>query len=333
MAFRWRLTPLFFMMAMLLFQGCGHLRKRPLPMGSIAGVPGHFRMGHILDLRAGRAVSFEELVDRLAAVGLVFIGERHDNPEHHLIQVQVLQALKDRLGPFDLAMEIFQRPHQVALDRYLRGETTEEAFIEEIDWTKSWGHDYAFYRPLLQWARQNRARILAVNAPMEVVRKVARQGLESLAPAERDAIARDADLSNSAHRNYLKAVFEQHRQGDLKTFDFFYEAQCVWEETMAESIADHLRQKGGKLVAFVGNGHLVNRFGIPERIPRRIHLSIATLMPYPISKRETIEREVADYVWLTAEATPRFGMFPGMKEMKRTPEIPAEIKPPANAQE
>lgn len=331
MAFRWLLIPLFSMISLSLCLGCATLIKGPPPMGTIVGVSGHFGMGRILDLRAGKAVSFEELVHRLAAVNLVFVGEMHDNPEHHLIQVQILQALKDLVGPVDLAMEIFQRPHQEAVDRYLQGESTEEAFLKEIDWTRSWGHDYAFYRPLLLWAKQNQNRILALNAPMEVVRKVARQGLKNLTPRERDGIAQDIDLSNRAHRNYLEAIFQQHQHRDLESFDFFYEAQCVWEETMAERIADHLRQKGGKLVTFVGNGHLVNRFGIPERTLRRIPLSTATLIPFPLGKQVIIERELADYVWLTAEAPPRFRMVQRMR--KNTPGIPADWNPTADGQE
>lgn len=297
-----------FILISTFLSGCGGMKRHTMPAGTLEGSPGHFWMGQILDPGAARAVSFEELIEVLASKDVLFVGEVHDNPEHHLIQVQILQALKERVGPFDVAMEFFERSHQPALDRYLRGETGEGDFLEEIDWRKSWGFDYAFYRPLLQWARSNTRRVIALNAPREVVRKVARRGLEALEPSERAAVAREIDLENPAHRAFLKEIFEAHQHGDLEAFDFFYEAQCVWEDTMAETLADYFPESGGKVVVFCGNGHIVNRFGIPDRLVRRIPVSSVTLIPHPLQGREALDRNAADYLWLTAESPPRFRM-------------------------
>ncbi|MFH1491125.1 MAG: ChaN family lipoprotein [Pseudomonadota bacterium] len=269
------------------------------PRAVIAEATESFRIGQIVDLGEGKALSFGQLIDRLASRDLIFIGEVHDNDEHHLIQIQILQALAARWGTLALGMEFFEKPKQESLDRYLRGEIEEEAFLKEVDWNHSWGYSYHFYRPLLLFARQNGLRVLALNAPREIVRKVARNGLAGLEAVERLQIADEIDLDNRAHRDYLLEIYEQHDQGTLKAFNDFYDAQCVWEDTMAQNVAGHFKGKPAKMIVFSGNGHIVQKYGIPDRTARRVPAMMATLMPLPLVSRQTIDRAAADYVWLT----------------------------------
>lgn len=285
------------LMVFFALTGCAGTKKSSPIMATIPGVSGHFKIGQILELKTGTVLSFDQLIDQVSSKELIFIGEVHDNPEHHLIQVQILQALMECCGPISIAMEFFEKPQQSTLDRYLRGELDESDFLEEVDW----GSDYYFYRPLIRMAKEHGAAVLAINAPRKVVRKVARQGLKSLDEPERNKIAKEIDLGNEAHRNYVREAYERHTHGDLKKFDYFYEAQCVWEDTMAESLAEYLKENETKLIAFTGNGHIINRFGIPDRTIERIPVSMLTIMPLPLSEEVTIEKETADYVWLTAD--------------------------------
>ena len=286
-------------MVFFTLSGCAGTTSSAPMLATIPGVSGHFKIGQILDLKTGTALAFDDLIDQISSKDLIFIGEVHDNPEHHLIQLQILQALVACCGPISIAMEFFEKPQQPILDRYNRSEMDEKEFLKEVDW----GSDYYFYRPLIRMAKQNNGAVLAINAPRKVVRKVARQGLESLDDSERSKIAQEIDLSNEAHRNYVREAYERHTHGDLKEFEYFYEAQCVWEDTMAESLAEYLRKNGNKLVAFMGNGHIINKFGVPDRTIERDPVSMVTIMPLPINKDITIEKETADYVWLTDDCS------------------------------
>ena len=285
------------LMVLFALTGCAGTKKSSPIMATIPGVSGHFKIGQILELKTGTVLSFDQFIDQISSKDLIFIGEVHDNPEHHLIQVQILQALLACCGPLSIAMEFFEKPQQSILDRYRRGELDESEFLREVDW----GSDYHFYRPLIRMANQHGAEVRAINAPREVVRKVARQGLASLDEPERNKIAKKIDLSNEAHRNYVREAYERHPRGDLKKFDYFYEAQCVWEDTMAENLAEYLKENETKLIAFTGNGHIINQFGIPDRTIERIPVSMVTIMPLPLSEQVTIKKETAHYVWLTAD--------------------------------
>jgi uncharacterized iron-regulated protein len=157
-------------------------------------------------------------------------------------------------------------------------------------------------------ARQKGIRVLAINAPGAIVRKVAREGLGSLTADERGQVAAEVDLGNRAHREFLQKAYVGHPHKDMKRFEYFYEAQCVWEESMAENLSSHLKEKGGKLVVFAGNGHIIHKFGVPDRTLRRVPLSMATIVPFPLSEKEVIDSGTADYLWLTADYPHRFSL-------------------------
>lgn len=293
---------------------CSFKEVRMPPLASIEGIPGHFGMGRIIDLDKGKSISFEELIDQLQSRELIFVGEVHDNAEHHLIQVQILQALMARYGPVTVAMEFFDQSRQPILDRYLEEEVSETVFLKDVDWDNEWSFPYHFYRPVIFLAKEKGRALLGINVPNNTVKKVARSGLDSLTPDERDQVATEINLDNQAHRDYLREVFKKHsHHHQLKNFEYFYQAQCVWEETMAENIARYLADNKGKMVVFTGNGHITNKYGIPDRVLKRIAANMATIVLYPLTDRLIINKNMADYVWLTS------GCSSGEHRVRRRP--------------
>ena len=53
----------------------------------------HELIGRIWDSRRGQFVTDTELWDTLLESSYVLLGEKHDNPDHHALQLRVLQAL------------------------------------------------------------------------------------------------------------------------------------------------------------------------------------------------------------------------------------------------
>ena len=85
----------------------------------------------IWDTRTGKTISASGLDDRLAQADVVFIGEQHDDPAAHALELQILQALHPRAkARLTLAMEMWERDIQPALDAYLNG-TADEVGVPE----------------------------------------------------------------------------------------------------------------------------------------------------------------------------------------------------------
>jgi len=57
------------------------------------------------------------------------------------------------------------------------------------------------------------------------------------------------------------------------------------------------------MVVFTGNGHITDRFGIPERVLRRLQVSLATIVLYPLTDRTIMNEKMADYIWLTSDSS------------------------------
>lgn len=293
------------MMLSLTMTSCTLLYHPERRMAAPQGTGGRFRAGQIISLKSSKAISFDTLIERLGAADVIFIGEVHSNPDHHLIQTQLLLALFSRYDISAVGMEYFPKNKQAVLESYLQDQISEEVFLEKTAWPTVWGFDYRFYRPLLLLIKEKQVQALAINAPRRIVKQVARRGLDSLTPGERRQLASDIDLGNQAHRAHLRKVYAEHSHGRLQNFDFFYQAQCVWEDTMAENTAEYLKKGGSPMIVLTGNGHIRNYFGIPDRVLKRVAVKAVTMMPLAWNGGPVPDPGTADYIWLTGNSAGR----------------------------
>ena len=216
-------------------------------------------------------------VERLKQNDVIYLGENHDNPQHHVQQLELIEQLQ-RADNTNLAigMEMFQRPFQPILDRYLNREISEEELRNQTEYDTRWGFDWEFYAPILRYARAKHIQAIALNTPEEITHKVAKTGLNSLDKKDFKYIPPLAaiNLDNDEYRQAIKEIYLQHvaaGQGNSTDLDNFFAAQVLWDETMAEAIALHYQNNPqSKIVVLVGKAHVMNDYAIPDRVTRRI---------------------------------------------------------------
>ncbi|XFA72028.1 ChaN family lipoprotein [Thermosynechococcaceae cyanobacterium Okahandja] len=234
---------------------------------------------------------------------ILYLGETHDNPADHQAQLAILQALHRPSRPLAIALEMIQRPYQGALDAYIAGEITEMELLEQTDYAQRWGFPWSLYAPIFRFAKEHGIPLIALNTPTEITRQVARSGLESLRAEDFQYIPplAEIDLSNRRYRDRLAEIFEAAHAGRSHSLnvEFFYQAQVLWDETMAATIAEHHRQYPERLiVVLAGRAHLHHRDGIPQRVQRRLPASlqqtIVLLNPTPAEKATP---DLADWFW------------------------------------
>ncbi|MGQ9499374.1 MAG: ChaN family lipoprotein [Dissulfurimicrobium sp.] len=214
--------------------------------------------------------SLDEILDKIVSRQVIFFGERHDDFGHHLAELKVIEGLYNRGCRFAVGMEMFQRPFQVFLDQYLKGEIDERQFLAKTEYYKRWGHDYHLYRPIIEFCKAHGIPIVALNLNTEISEKVARGGLSSLTTDEKKIIPKNLDFSNFAYRDWLKDIFSTHPDGVTEDFNNFFEAQVLWDETMAMAIHEYLAgNPERRMVVLAGAGHLIYGYGIPSRVARR----------------------------------------------------------------
>ncbi len=213
----------------------------------------------------------KKIVRYISGDRVVYVSEKHDEAGHHSAQLKIIELLDKRGVTLAVGMEMFQRPFQQVLDRYLAGETDERTFLRESEYFRRWGFDYHLYRPVVEYCRSNHIPVIALNLPKEVSAKIARKGLDGLSDQEKARLPADIDDSDRRYRRHLQDIFRQHSQSGIDKFEYFFQAQLSWDETMAETAADYLKShKDTTLVVIAGSGHIAYGFGIPSRVERRL---------------------------------------------------------------
>ena len=227
---------------------------------------------------------------RDAAKGQVaLLGELHDNAEHHRWQLQTLAALHAQRPDMVIALEMFPRRVQPALDRWVAGELSEAEFLKAADWREVWRFDPGLYMPIFHFARMNRIPMVAANVERSLTREVSQKGYDAVPPEKREGVTRPAPASD-AYVSFLLSSFGDHetdakkngRKPDRNDPEFrrFLESQQVWDRALAQKIAESLAKRPGALVVGVmGSGHVVNGFGVPHQLRDLGVRQIATFVP------------------------------------------------------
>lgn len=247
--------------------------------------------------------SHQDILAQLIEADIVYLGETHDSPEDHRSQLEIIQALHQHKGKIAIAMEMFQRPFQTVLDRYLAGEMTEAELQEQTEYDQRWGFDWEFYAPILRFARANQLPVLALNAPTEISRKVAREGLDSLTEEEQQQIPPPSEIrtDNEAYRQLLQESYNQHSHGghgNSTDFDRFFLVQVLWDETMAETIAQFWQENPEyQVVVIAGKGHIQYGYGIPSRVERRLQETNLVQRSVWLGGFPEGEEQPADFAW------------------------------------
>lgn len=262
----------------------------------------------ILPIKNGTLLSFNDIIDEISNDSVIFVGETHDQLPQHQVQDKVFRVLYDKDKNVVLGMEMFQRPYQKQLDEYIAGNISESEMLSKTNYFERWGFRWKYYQPMVKFAKENKLKVVALNVPTEISRKVGRSGLASLNEEEKKLIPEEIDTANEQHKEYIRSIFEnmgQHKA--MMKFKNFYEGQCLWEDGMADSIARYFKDEPkSRMVVCVGSGHIIYKFGIPERMAKRTKLSYKTIITVSVDGLESFIKECeinnlppADYFWFT----------------------------------
>jgi uncharacterized iron-regulated protein len=274
----------------------------------------------------GQATTLEALLERAILAGTVLLGESHDSHEHHRWQLQVITALHARHPDLVIALEMFPRRVQPALDRWVAGEIDEAEFLRASEWRHVWRFDPALYLPIFHFARMNRIPLVAVNVERSLVQSVSLKGYAAIPPSEREGVSEPApaleayeDMLLESWRDHLPPDKQQDaafaRQDD--EFRRFLESQLVWDRAMAQGIADAARQKpGAVVVGLIGSGHVIHGWGVSHQLQQMGLEAPLSLLPWDRDGDcATLVPGLADAVFGVAEpprttqvARPRLGI-------------------------
>lgn len=268
-------------LSMLLLGACEGVPVMPeLPVQSESGA--------IQDLRSGKLLTPEELVIRLARAPRVIVGEQHDHPEHHALQLWLLQVMATQRTQGSLLLEMLtpdQQPRVDALRQHKAAQGLPDDLPGALAWSPGW--DWALYGPVVRYALLQPYPLLAANLDSSEVRGIYRQ-----------APALSGEHSNAALvRNELLQQVRDSHCGLLPESQM--PAMLAVQQQRDRRMAERLLAAPTPALLFAGAFHARKDVGVPVHL-RDLDASNGTVVLMLAQKGTQVPPQSADYVWYSA---------------------------------
>ena len=274
--------------------------------GPRLGAAGAPLAGRAWDTRARRFLTPADVERRIVAADCALLGETHDNPTHHQVQLRLLGAAVAAGRHPALAMEQIDTEWQAAVDRALAGAATPEVIRRDAHVSAGW--EWPLYAPLVAFAIARRLPIVALNLARSRTSRIVREGLErSLGSDEVARLALDRTW-NAAREAALESEIVQGHCGEGGPIvPRLAHVQRAKDAVMADRILAH-RARG--VVAILGRGHARADLGVPlylaARAPRLAVVTLGLVELDPAAPEPGDYEEAApglfDMVWFSARA-------------------------------
>lgn len=277
-----------------------------------------WKTGRIIDVKTGQSIELPTFLATLSRYDIVYLGEEHYNQHHIQAALTVLRTLWEAGKRPVLTMEMFGWDGQPALDTYLStSDQDRQAFLEQARWKQNWGGDFDSYEPLVNFSREHRMTVRAMNPPKSLIRQIVKRGLAESRhiPAWGEwGMDREEMVDDLAYRvRILDQLKRCHGGGTDEDYVRMYEASMVRDEGMAKTVTEALaaarqnQQDGTVILSYTGGGHIQFNLPIPKRVARRMDGRVAQATVYLASFDQTrvediqalVHEGIADYLWLT----------------------------------
>ncbi len=188
---------------------------------------------------------------------IVFLGEQHDNPDHHAEQARWVAAL----DPGALVFEMLTQEQAARITPDVRGQA--DALAEAVDWAASGWPDFSMYYPIFEAAPG--AVIFGAGVPRSQLRDLMDQDLSAVAGA--DLVERfDLDAPLPEAQQTDREAMQKAAHCDAlpdEMLPMMVSVQRLRDAVLAQAALQALVETGGPVVVITGNGHAREDWGAP----------------------------------------------------------------------
>lgn len=206
----------------------------------------------------GKEVKYEKMISAAEKADVIFFGEQHNDPISHWLELQVFKSIFEKDKTVALALEMFEADDQVVLNEYINGVIEEKHLLSEA---KIWPNYKTDYKPLVEFAKANKLKVIASNLPRRYANLVYRKGINSLdsLPESKQWIAPlpiTIDLELPGYKSMMSSMGSHGTTGSAENMA---KSQAAKDATMAYFI---LKNRKGKVYHVNGAYHSQNGEGI-----------------------------------------------------------------------
>ncbi len=200
----------------------------------------------------GKKVSYKKLLKAAEGTQVVLFGEFHNNAISHWLELELTKDVAENKAVV-LGAEMLEADNQKQVNQYLNGDINQK----KLDSTaRLWPNYKTDYKPLVDFAKENKLQFIATNIPRRFASLVSKKGfeaLEKLTDEEKTWIAPQPipyDATLPGYVEMLKMMGE-HTSPNMP------KAQASKDATMAYFINKNLKD-GTTFIHYNGSYHSDN---------------------------------------------------------------------------
>jgi len=242
----------------------------------------------------GKKVSYKKLLKETGAAQVVLFGEFHNNAISHWLELELTKDIAKNKEVV-LGAEMLEADNQKQVNQYLNGDINQK----KLDSTaRLWPNYKTDYKPLVDFAKENKLQFIATNIPRRFASLVSKNGFEALdklTDEEKNWVAPlpiPYDASLPGYVEMLKMMGE-HTSPNMP------KAQAIKDATMAYFIDKNLKD-GTTFIHYNGSYHSDNFEAISWYLktyhPNIKIVTISSVEQKEVTKLETENHNKANFI-------------------------------------
>lgn len=269
----------------------------------------HALVGKIWSESADRFVSQNELINALQEGSVVILGERHDNPDHHRLQAQLIEELSAAKPFTALGMEQLREEDLPILLEHLAAQPKKLSQLGKLlRWEEQGWPSFKTYQGIFEAGREASLSFVALGLKSAVNPKQSHAVPEH---KEIEALLLKIQLSKNEETLLKDEILESHCRMVPKEFT----ARMLDTQRKRDIYMALQASKSDRIILIAGNGHARNDRAIPYYLskitPERKVISLAFIevqdgrvVPSEYTKPLFAANLPYDFVWFTPAFDP-----------------------------
>ncbi len=234
-------------------------------------------IGRIINAKTGQNIEFNSLIRKINSHDVIYLSEKHDNPEHHKIQQKIIHGLIEIGLQPSIGFEFFSTDSTPDLLNFMDAGKVEhskkiENIIEadlrrKLDWDNQSDQMWKYYFALLSIAQKENLNVAGIDLSGSLKKRITRKGINSISPIEKGMVF-STNLSDKEYKDYMYSIFKAVHcgMGNEKMQSKLYDTWVARNDKMALSITQLVKHSSGPVIIIIGGGHTEYGLGVINRV-------------------------------------------------------------------
>lgn len=316
-------------------------------------------IGRTINTTTGQTVDFNMLIKNINAYDVIYLSEKHDNPEHHNIQQKIIHQLIKNNMQITIGFEFFSMDNTPDLLNFIDAGKVEhskkiEKIIEadlrrKLNWDRQSDQMWKYYFDFLKIAQKEKFQVAGIDLANNLIKRITRKGINGISSIEKEMIfsTRPSDFStkqaDKIYKDYMSSIFKAVHcgMGNEKMQSKLYDAWTARNDKIALSITQLVKHSNGPVIIIIGGGHteyglgVINRVQAIDKTISQVNIALQEISTNPTDLSEYLEPlelqgfepvPPADFIWFTQRVSYKDPCKEFKKSLKKMKKHQTSIK-------